>query len=83
MELTHEPDRPARRIRRLLADDPRFEASTRWLQGFVADPEAKKVFAEEFRSLLAKHFPQVFEEEVPDEVRQPGLAKEVQGREVP
>jgi len=78
-----------RRIRRVQPDDPRVEGFTRWLHTQSWSEEQK---AEVREALIAKVaslgiLDQIEEwpegETHPHEVREPGLAEEVQGREVP
>lgn len=72
----------AGRVRRLLPDDPRFAACTLWLRTSTLSPATQeKVRAAIFKALdESDEYTSYDEPEVEDEVRQPGVAEEVQSR---
>lgn len=72
-------------IRRVQPDDPRIESCTRWLATATLRPATKKkVFEAIFKALdESEEFTTVEPLDEEDEVRQPSLAEEIQGREIP
>lgn len=72
----------SRRVRRLQPDDPRFAACTLWLRTSTLSPATQeKVGQAIFDAIDASdEYTVVDEIEEPDEVRQPSVAAQVQGR---
>lgn len=64
----------SRRVRRLQPDDPRFAACTLWLRTSTLTPATQDKVREAIFKTLDESEEYTVVEEVPDEVRQPGVA---------
>ena len=81
----NEHNRSTRRICGILPDDPRLAACTLWLNTSTLTPATQDKVRAAIHEVIEESGEWATEElvpEDPDEVREPGVAEEVQGRSV-
>ena len=75
--MNERPNSSTRRVCRLRADDPRFAACVLWLNTSTISPPTQQKIREAIFKALDESDEFTTFEEVPDEVRESGVAEEV------